>query len=223
LFTINGMPEQLEPEVAGLLQRVETATVGHFRHAGFMATRLRPLLPDRRVAGTAVTVSIAGADSALLHHAMGLVRPGDFLVVDRCGDDLHACYGGYLAVAAKACGLSGAVVDGMVTDPADIRASGVPVWCRGVSPLTTKLLANGGILNGPVSCGGIVVRPGDAVLADESGILVLSATEASDVAKKALAMQEEEAEELQRLRAGEKVPDLTGANEKIRLAMQPKS
>jgi regulator of RNase E activity RraA len=222
MFTINDMPQQLDPELVALLQRVETATVGHFRHAGFMANGLRPLLPDRRVAGTAVTVSIAGADSALLHHAMGLVRPGDFLVVDRCGDDLHACYGGYLAVAAKACGLAGAVVDGVVTDPADIRASGVPVWCRGVSPLTTKLLATGGIVNGPVSCGGIVICPGDAILADESGILVLAPTDVADVAKKALAMQEEEAEELQRLRTGEKVPDLTGANEKIRLAMQRK-
>ena len=219
MFNIGEMPKQLGDELVAALARVETATVGHFSRRGFLAPGLRPILPDRRAAGTAVTVSIAGEDSALLHHAMGLVRPGDFLVVDRCGDRLHACWGGFMSVAAKVCGLVGAVIDGVVADPADIRASGVPIWCRGVSPITTQLLALGGSLNMPVHCGGILVNPGDAIIADESGILTLAPADAAAVAEQALGLQMEELEELRRLRAGEKAPDVTGASDMIRMAM----
>ena len=173
MFILNDLPPPIDEESRRLLGEVETATVGHFRHAGFMDHRLRPVMGEHRIAGTAVTVSIPGPDSALLHHVMGLVRPGDVLVVDRCGDERHACWGGFMATAAASCGVAGVVIDGPVTDTAEIRANGVPTWCRGVSPITTKLLALGGALNTEVSCGGVAVCPGDAILADESGILVL--------------------------------------------------
>ena len=219
MFILNDMPPPIDEESLQLLGEVETATVGHFRHAGFMDPRLRPVTPEHRVAGTAVTVSIPGPDSVLLHHVMGLVRPGDFLVVDRCGDERHACWGGFMATAAKSCGIAGVVIDGPVTDAAEIRANGVPTWCRGISPITTKLLALGGALNAEVSCGGVAVRPGDAILADDSGILVLDPGDAVAVARMAIAMQEEEIADLARLRAGEKAPDITGATAQIEAAM----
>ena len=219
MFILNDMPPPIDEESLHLLGEVETATVGHFRHAGFMDPRLRPVIAERRVAGTAVTVSIPGPDSALLHHVMGLVRPGDFLVVDRCGDERHACWGGFMATAAKSSGIAGVVIDGPITDAAEIRANGVPTWCRGVSPITTKLLALGGALNAEVSCGGVAVRPGDAILADDSGILVLDPGDAVSVARTAIAMQKEEITDLARLRAGEKAPDITGATAQIEAAM----
>lgn len=219
MFILNDMPPPLEEASLRLLGKVETATVGHFRHAGFMDPRLRPVAPGPRAAGTAVTVSIAGPDSALLHHVMGLVRPGDFLIVERCGDERHACWGGFMATAASVCGIAGVVIDGPVTDTAEICANGVPTWCRGVSPITTKLLALGGTLNAEVSCGGVAVRPGDAILADESGILVLDPGDAAAVARTAIAMQDEEVADLARLRAGEKAPDITGATARIEAAM----
>ena len=178
---------------------------------------------EHRIAGTAVTVSIPGPDSALLHHVMGLVRPGDVLVVERCGDERHACWGGFMATAARSCGVAGVVIDGPVTDPAEIRANGVPTWCRGVSPITTKLLALGGALNAEVSCGGVAVRPGDAILADESGVLVLDPGDVVAVARTAIAMQEEEVADLARLRAGEKAPDITGVTAVIEAAMAKES
>ena len=219
MFILNDMPPPIDEESLRLLGEVETATVGHFRHSGFMDPQLRPVLAEHRVAGTAVTVSIPGPDSALLHHVMGLVRPGDFLIVDRCGDQRHACWGGFMATAAKACGIAGVVIDGPVTDAAEIRANGVPTWCRGVSPITTKLIALGGALNAEVSCGGVAVRSGDAILADDSGVLVLHPGDAVAVARKAIAMQEEEVADLARLRAGEKAPDITGATAQIEAAM----
>ncbi len=219
MFILNDMPPPVDEESRRLLGEVETATVGHFRHAGFLDPRLRPVTAEPRMVGTAVTVSIPGPDSALLHHVMGLVRPRDVLVVERCGDERHACWGGFMATAAKACGIAGVVIDGPVTDTAEIRANGVPTWCRGVSPITTKLLALGGALNTEVSCGGVAVRPGDAILADESGILVLRPGDVVAVARTAIAMQEEEVADLARLRAGEKAPDITGVTALIEAAM----
>src|SRR5205085_233636 len=133
----------------------------------FMSRSLVPVIKGARSAGTAVTISTPGPDSTVLHHAMGLLRRGDFLVVDRCGDRVHSCWGGILNHAAKVIGIAGVVVDGPVTDPEELRAHGVPIWSRGISPVTTKPVALGGQVNVPVSCGNVAVLPGDAILADE--------------------------------------------------------
>ncbi len=99
-YRIDPMPAPLDPRLVEKLERVETATVGHSRHWGFMDRGIQPLLRRKRVAGVAVTLAIPGQDSTLLHHALGLLRPGDILVVDRHGDDKHACWGGGVTVAA---------------------------------------------------------------------------------------------------------------------------
>src|SRR5687768_343124 len=101
-YLINPMPQQVSQRVAEKLSQVETATIGHSQHWGFMDRSIQPLLRRKRIAGTAVTLAIPGQDSTLLHHALGLLRPGDILVVDRLGDNKHACWGGGVTVAAKA-------------------------------------------------------------------------------------------------------------------------
>jgi len=83
MYVVNEMPPQIEPGLIEKLAQVETATVGHFRHHGFMSPALTPIIPGRRAAGTAVTVSTPGPDSTVLHHAMSLLRRGDFLIIDR--------------------------------------------------------------------------------------------------------------------------------------------
>ena len=213
-YEIDAMPVQLSTEVVGLLERTETATVGHWRHWGFCDRRIQPLL-RRRVAGTAVTLAIPGPDSTLLHHALGLLRPGDILVVDRLGDDRHACWGGGVTVAAKAAGATAGVVDGPCTDLEEIEASDFPMWCRGMAPITTRLYDLGGRLNKPVSVGGVVVMPGDAVLCDETGVLVLPANEAEAEARKAIAKQEQGLAGQDRVRKGAKLGDLSGATAKV--------
>ena len=159
MFAINPLPEAIPAETLRLLQRVETATVGHVLHSGFVDPQIRAVLPDKRVAGTAVTLRIPGPDSTLLHHVLGLVRPGDFLVIDRCGDARHACWGGVVTNAAKIAGVVGAVIDGLATDFSEIRRCEMPLWCRGPSPITTKLLGLEGAFNVPVSVGGQAVTP----------------------------------------------------------------
>ncbi len=219
MFSLNDMPPQIDPGLLGRLGKVETATVGHFRHAGFMDPQLRAVIPDRRIAGTAVTIRIAGPDSTLLHHFLGLVRPGDFIVVDRCGDRKHACWGGVVTRAAKHAGVVGGVIDGFATDFAEVRETDMPLWCLGPSPITTKKLVLGGDINLPVSCGGVTVNPGDAILADESGVLVLAPGDVATVAERALAMQDAEPKLVARILAGEKLGDATGATAMIEKAM----
>jgi regulator of RNase E activity RraA len=211
MFVVNEMPRQIAPELIRKMEKVETATTGHFLHSGFMDRELRAVLPEKRVAGTAVTVRLPHADSTILHYLTKLVRPGDFVVVDRCGDDKHACWGGVVTHSMKLGGIVGAAIDGPATDFSEIRRVELPMWCRGPSPITTKILGLEGAINVPVSVGGQTVNPGDAIIADESGVLVLSPDRAEWAADKAIGMQENELVLLERLRRGEKLPDISGA------------
>ncbi len=222
-YRINPMPAQIAPELVAKLMRVETATVGHSRHWGFMDRGIQPLLRSKRVVGTAVTLAIPGPDSTLLHHALGLLRPGDILVIDRLGDDRHACWGGGVTIAAKAAGAVAGIVDGPCTDLAEIEDSDFPMWCRGMAPITTRLYNLGGMLNLPISCGGTVVQAGDAILADESGVLVLPASEADAVAEAAIARQERGERNQERVRSGEKLGDLSGATKMVQDSLEHKA
>lgn len=211
MFVVNKMPPQIDPGLIRKMERVETATVGHFLHSGFLDRELRAVLPEKRIAGTAVTVRLPHADSTILHYLTKMVRPGDFIAVDRCGDDKHACWGGVVTHSMKLGGIVGAVIDGPATDFSEIRRVDLPMWCRGPSPITTKILGLEGAINVPVSVGGQIIAPGDAIIADESGVLVLSPGKAEWATDKALKMQENELVLLERLRKGEFLPDISGA------------
>ncbi|MEJ5021432.1 RraA family protein [Ochrobactrum vermis] len=215
MYTINPMPEQIPAGDLQLLSGVETATVGHWRFFGFMHRSIQPLLPKRRVVGTAVTIAIPGPDSTLLHHVTGMLRPGDILVVDRMGDDRYACWGGGVTIAAKASGAVAGIVDGPCTDLTEIEDSDFPMWARGISPITTRLYDLGGGINIPVSCGGVVVNPGDAILADESGVLVLPRDEVNAVASRALDIQDKGKVREASVKTGLKLGDVSGATNKI--------
>ena len=158
-----------------------------------------------------MTIRIPHADSTALHYLTKLVRPGDVVVIDRSGDDKHACWGGVITHCMKNAGVKAGVIDGPATDFSEIVKTDMPVWCRGPSPITTKILGTEGQINVPVSVGGQVVEPGDAVLCDESGVIVLKPSEAEAYAKRAIEMQERELVTLERLRKGEKLPDISGA------------
>lgn len=211
-FIIGEMPAPISPEVANRLAGVETATVGHIRHWGFMDPGIRALGTPRRLTGTAVTLALPSQDSTLLHHALGMIQPGHIIVIDRLGDQKHACWGGGVTNAAKAAGATAAIVDGMCTDPHEIEDLGFPVWCRGVSAITTRIYGLGGMLNRPVSCGGVVVSPGDIVICDENGVLVLPPEDVDEVAAWATAKQARGEENRRLVENGAKLGDLSGAS-----------
>jgi len=212
MFIINERAPSPERELIDLLKRVEPATVGHVRHYGFMDPSIRPVIKKPHVVGPAVTVKTAGADSTVVHKVMEIAEPGDVIVVDRCGDRLHACWGGVVTLAASVKGVAGGIVDGLATDIDEIAEEGFPLYCRGASAMTTKLLGFGGEINTDIQCGGVTVHPGDLIVADGNGILVLSPGEAAEVAEKALQMQEAEVGLIEEIKAGKSLPSLTRAN-----------
>jgi regulator of RNase E activity RraA len=130
------------------------------------------------------------------------------LVIDRVGDHKQACWGGFMAAVAQIRGLAGVIIDGAVTDPAAIREAGVPTWARDTSAVTTKLLNLGGGFNVPVCIGGVAVNPGDAVLADDCGVVVIEPRRLQKLIEVALADQAEEGGWIDRLRKGERLQDL---------------
>jgi 4-hydroxy-4-methyl-2-oxoglutarate aldolase len=216
MFVLNELPPQVPRELTDLLAKAEPATIGHFLDFGFMDPELRALLPDKRIAGTAVTCRFSGIDGSIVHYALGQLRPGDILVIDRAGDRRHAACGGGVCFAARAAGALGIIIDGPATDIGEIRDYGLPVWSRGLSAVTSKRLYTHGEFCVPVSCGGVTVRPGDAILADENGVLVLRSDQIEAAAKRAITMQQDEGVRLARVAKGERLPDINGTNAKIR-------
>lgn len=220
MFEINALPPGLPDDLLSRALQAEPAVIGHFRLMGFPDGGITPAIPVGRIAGTAVTLALPGADSALLHHVAGLVRPGDVLVIDRLGDRTHACLGGGVAFALKQRGIAGVIVDGPVADPQELRDHGVPVWSRGLSAITTRTYSLGGAFNVPVSIGGAVVLPGDLIIADEGGIVVLPPSQAAAAADRAIRMTEAERQGMPLLAAGKPIGELSGASALIEKALQ---
>jgi regulator of RNase E activity RraA len=127
MFDIQPLPTPVAPDLLALLAQAEPATIGHFRHTGFMdrGIRMDPgirgLLSGHRIAGTAVTIRCFGPDTTMVHYALGKLRAGDMLVMDRAGDHRHAACGGGVAFAAREAGCLGIIIDGMATDIDELR------------------------------------------------------------------------------------------------------
>ncbi len=219
MIRVMPMPAQVDPALLEKLAQVDPVTIGHFREWGFVDPALRPVIPSRRVVGTAVTVVTPAIDTSMIPYVMGMVRPGDVLVIDRLGDMRHACMGGVVALAAKVAGVAGVIIDGLACDFAEFVQYDLPAWCRGEAALTGKSLAMDGAINIPVACGGVAVMPGDAVLADTGGIFIVSAAEIEEIFQTALPMQQREPGRLDELRAGKKLGVVGGATAKVDAAL----
>ena len=206
------MPNQIKEALLKKSLKAETATIGHKRHMGFANRNIQNILNKKiTIAGTAVTLAIPGQDSTLLHHIIQFLRPGDILCIDRLGDDKHACLGGGVAAAIVASGCSGVIIDGPCTDTPELKEYGLQVWCKGTSPITTRIYNIGGSFNVPISIGGSVVNPGDLVIADFSGVLIMPENEAEIDVDWALGKPKAEPSIHKKLFDGKYIGDLSGA------------
>ena len=186
------------------LTDVSYPTIGHFLEEGFVSPAIQSLLANVKIAGPAVTVRIADHDAIAMNRALLALTPGDVLVVDMLGDQHHAPVGAVTAAAALAQGAAAVVVDGVATDVLELQQTGLPVFARGTSCLTTKRLhGSGSAVNVPVQCGGVTVNPGDLVLGDDNGLIALAPDAARDVLGKALASDAAEPDILARIASGE--------------------
>ena len=169
---------------------------------GLLDAAIRPICPGARAAGSAVTVMCAPGDNLMIHAAVSVVRPGDVLVVTTFSPSNTGMFGELLGESCRAHGVAGLVMDSGVRDTAELTAMGFPVWSRVIwAQGTTKLVA--GSVNVPIVCAGGLVHPGDVIVADADGVVVIPRTEAAQVAAASEERVAKEARTRERLRAGE--------------------
>lgn len=136
-----------------------------------LAPGIRNLVNDRPLIGPACTVKLPAGDNLMLHKALDLAAPGDVLVVDARGGDFAVC-GDLICQKAVHRGIAGLVIDGLIRDLPGLQTLGLPVFARGLTPVAPRQHGPGEI-NYPVSCGGVVIQPGDLIVADQNGIVAI--------------------------------------------------
>jgi 4-hydroxy-4-methyl-2-oxoglutarate aldolase len=223
MIKINSMPSPVDPALLARLAEADTNDIGHLRYWGVMAPQLRPISEGMRTVGTCVTVIAPALDSSMIPHVLGMTRPGDVLVIDRLGDERHACLGSVVALAAQLSGVSGIIIDGYATDFPELRELNLPIWCRGEAAAMSKLLGIAGAINVPVCCGGVAVTPGDVVLADRFGICVMPADEVAATIAAVSEAKQKRPERLRRVKSGEKLGAVNGVSAKIEARLNTKT
>lgn len=167
-----------------------------------MAFGLRPLIPGQRIAGPARTVKITPGQNGAIHRAVHHAAPGDVLVVDGESSDRFGPFGDLLAEACLAKGLAGAVFDCTIRDGADIAALGFQVFSRGFHPEATAKLERDDI-DIPIRVGGLLINPGDILVGDDDGIVVIPRDIAVEIGEKVAAVAAREEAIRARIQAGE--------------------
>jgi 4-hydroxy-4-methyl-2-oxoglutarate aldolase len=179
---------------------------------GLLDAGIRPIFPGARVAGSAVTVICGPGDNLMIHAAVSVVRPGDVLVVTTFSPSNAGMFGELLGESSRAHGVAGLVIDAAVRDTAELTAMGFPVWSRAIwAQGTTKAIA--GSVNVPIVCAGAGVHPGDVIVGDADGVVVIPRAEAPAAVAAAEERVAKEARTRERLRAGELGLDIYGLRE----------
>jgi 4-hydroxy-4-methyl-2-oxoglutarate aldolase len=181
---------------------------------GLMHAYMRPIYPHARIGGTAVTVFAHPGDNMMIHAALDTVKPGDVLVVAISADCTDGYFGDLLAVSCQAHGVRGLIIDAGVRDTTDLTEMQFPVWSKAIHSKGT-VKETPGSANIDVVCAGALVRPGDAVIADNDGVCVIRREIVVEVAEKAQQRIEKEEEKRQRLKAGELGLNMDGMREKL--------
>ncbi|MCI0663957.1 MAG: 4-carboxy-4-hydroxy-2-oxoadipate aldolase/oxaloacetate decarboxylase [Acidobacteria bacterium] len=182
---------------------------------GLMRPSLRPIYPTARLAASAVTVSCPPGDNLMIHAAIEVCRPGDALVVVTTSESTDGMFGELLATSCQAHGISGLVIDAGVRDVADLIAMNFPVWAKAISAQGT-VKASAGSINIEVVCAGAIVHPGDVIIADQDGVVIVRREAAEEVARLAQERVAKEQRSRERLRAGELGVDFYGLRAKLK-------
>jgi 4-hydroxy-4-methyl-2-oxoglutarate aldolase len=208
--------ERPDPELAKKLGEYGVATVHEAQgRVGLMLPYMRPIYAEARIASPAVTVLCHPGDNLMFHAAIEVCKPGDALVVSTFSDSTDGFFGELLATSCRAHGIKGLVIHAGVRDVADLTAMQFPAFSRAISAQGT-VKETAGYVNIDITCAGALVHPGDIIVADVDGVVVVPRQDAAEVVRACEARLAKEAKNRERLKAGELGLDMYGLREKLK-------
>ena len=191
---------RISPDVVAHASKYQAAILADVAGRRGTLDRVAPLAPAMKLAGPAFTVEVRPGDNLMIHAAMAMAKPGDVLVIDGKGDTSCALMGALMINACKVLQLGGLVIDGAVRDTDELRELGFPVFAVGANPNgPTKFIP--GRINWPISAGGVAVSPGDLVVGDADGVVVVEREKAASLLPLAAKKVADEAKRMDDIKA----------------------